>query len=243
MGIFILKLIGYAIIAFFMSTIIHELGHVVCGLIHGWKFLMMVIGPFKFYRETPDDRIRFGIEKNPSLWGGCGGTFPNKVDDKAVKVFSRILLAGPIASFILGIVFCVILIVTKNELAMMIGFVALGEGVACILPMKIKTGILYNDGTRCMRIVKGGQTAAEEKAILTFAFDEFLHGTKDTFDKDMVEVLMDSEDAYFRYYGFYYTYRNAKHDGNEAEMVKMQSEMEALSEKVSNFIRQACVLE
>ena len=54
---------------------------------------------------------------------------------------------------------------------------------------------------------------------------------------------MDSDDAYFRYYGFYYTYRNAKHDGNEAVMVKMQSEMEALSEKVSNFIRQACVLE
>ena len=243
MGIFILKLIGYAIIAFFMSTIIHELGHVVCGLIHGWKFLMMVVGPFKFYRETPDDRIRFGIEKNPSLWGGCGGTFPERVDDRTMKAFSGILLAGPIASFILGIVFCVILAFTKSELAMMIGFVALGEGAACILPMNIKTGILYNDGTRCKRIVKGGQTAAEEKAILTFVFDEFLNGTKDKFDKDMVEVLKASDDAYFRYYGFYYAYRNAKHEGDVAEMEKMQGEMEALSGKVSNFIRQTCVLE
>ena len=72
------KVLGYAVIGYFMSTIIHELGHVVCGLINRWKFYMLVVGPFKLYREDNDlnKGIKFGIEKNPALWGGCGGTFP-----------------------------------------------------------------------------------------------------------------------------------------------------------------------
>ena len=238
-----LQMMGYAVVAYFFASIVHEMGHVVCGLICNWKFLAMCVGPFKFYRNSPEDKIRFGIEKNPAVWGGYGGTFPRKLDDDNIRTFAKILLAGPVASLILGAVFIVIMIFTKSELAMMIGFVAIGEGVACILPMNIKTGILYNDGTRFKRIVKGGKEAMEEKAILSFIFKTFLYGEDDSYDNELIDVLLDSEDESIRYYGLFYHYQNAKLENDEEAMDSIRKEMETLGTMVSSYVRQSCAID
>ena len=239
----VLVLFGYALIAYVMSTAIHEGGHVICGLMHRWKLLMIVVGPFKLYRENKDDKIHFGIEKNPTLWGGVGGTFPKEVNKSVTKVFARILLAGPMASIILGVTFIIILVFTKSDLAMMIGFVALGQGIACILPMNIKTGILYNDGTRCKRILQGGKTLEEEEAILNFTYNTFLNGEKEQYDNELVDVLLDSSDASYRYYGLYYRYLNAKTAEDKSEMERIKEDMNLLGSKVSSFVRQSCAVE
>ena len=241
--LFVLQTIGYAIIAYFFASIVHEMGHVVCGLICKWKFLAMCVGPFKFYRESPNDKIRFGIEKNPVAWGGYGGTFPPEMGDDNIGTFAKILLAGPVASLVLGAVFIVVMIFTKSNLAMMIGFVAIGEGVACILPMNIKTGILFNDGTRFKRIVKGGKEAEEEKAILSFAFKTFLYGEDESYDDELLNVLLNSDDEGFRYYGLYYQYKNASRTNDEESMDKIRNEMETLGPKVSSFVRQSCAID
>lgn len=243
MGMFILKLIGYAIIAFFMSTAIHELGHVICGLLNHWKFFVLVVGPFKLYRKNLNDKIRFGIEKNPTFWGGYGGAVPEKFDDNVMKIFSRVLLAGPIASIVFGIVFITILILTGNDFAMMVGFIALGEGVMCILPMKLQTGMLYNDGTRYLRIHRGGQTADEEKAMYSMSLDNLLNGQAEINDEEMVEILCRSEDASYKYYGLYLLYHNAEERKDEAEMDRIRREMSEMKTKVSSYIAKSCVLD
>ena len=55
----ILKVLVYAIIAYFISTIVHEMGHVTCGLLNKWRFWLLVVGPFKLYREDMNSKIRF----------------------------------------------------------------------------------------------------------------------------------------------------------------------------------------
>ncbi len=232
----VLEVFGYGLIGYFMSTIFHEMGHVVCGLIHKWKFLMLVVGPFKFYREDKNSKIRFGIEKNVSLWGGCGGTFPEKVDDEAIKVFAKILIAGPIASLILGAVGVVCFIFTKSDLVMMITLIAFAEGIACGLPMNIKSGILFNDGSRFKRIVKGGKENLEEKAILSITFNEFLNGSDGGYDAEMVNVLRNAEDESFRYTGLCYAFENAKRHGDEAEMDSIRRKAELIKSRVSKYI-------
>ena len=87
----VIFLIG-AIVCYWVSTLIHELRHVVCGLIHHWKLFMMVVGPMKLYRENMDSKLKIGIEKNPLLWCGVGGTLPTKESEENVKVWGRILL-------------------------------------------------------------------------------------------------------------------------------------------------------
>ena len=122
----ILTVIIYALIAYFFSTTVHELGHVVCGLLHKWKLIMLVVGPFKLYLEDIHSGVRFGLEKNPALWGGCGGTFPAKDDDGVIDIFAKILLVGPLASLLLGTVFMTVIVLSKSDLALMIGLVSLG---------------------------------------------------------------------------------------------------------------------
>ena len=239
------KVLGYAVIGYFMSTIIHELGHVVCGLINRWKFYMLVVGPFKLYREDNDlnKGIKFGIEKNPALWGGCGGTFPARVDENITKVFARILIAGPAASILLGIISIVLFIFTGSDLVAMIGMIAFGEGIACALPMNIKTGILYNDGTRFKRIIKGGKEAEEERAIITLVINEALYGEDNIYQKELIDVLTDSDDASFRYYGYYYLYQLALSEGNEIEKKKIRQEAEKIKDRVSKYVVSSCVME
>ena len=51
----LIRVFAGAVIGWFLATTIHELGHVLCGLLHHWKLSMLVIGPFKLYREKPEE--------------------------------------------------------------------------------------------------------------------------------------------------------------------------------------------
>ena len=70
----IMKLLGEVfiswVVAYFVCAFVHEGGHVVAGLLQGWKFYLLVVGPFKLYRDEKDDKVKFGLEKNMVLWGG-----------------------------------------------------------------------------------------------------------------------------------------------------------------------------
>ena len=123
----IVTILVYALIAYFISTIVHEVGHVLCGLLNKWRFLMLVVGPLKLYREDMDGKICFGLEKDITLWGGCGGTFPRKDEESNVDVFARILLAGPLASLIFGTVVMTIFFFIKHDLLLMTGLVDAGH--------------------------------------------------------------------------------------------------------------------
>ena len=240
----VLEVIVYGVISYFVATVIHEFGHVLAGLMNKWKLILMVVGPFKLYREDLNGKIKFGLEKNVALWGGCGGTAPMVIDDSIDKVFARILIAGPLASSILGIAGIAAFILTKHDFFLMLGMIAFGEGVACILPMNIKTGILYNDGTRFKRIISKGKEAEEEKAIISMVFCE-LANNKEEFkrrEEHLIEVLLDSDDASYRYYGIYYAYMKAKEEGNEEKMNEMKAEAELHRSEVSKFVIESCVM-
>ncbi len=239
----VVTIIGYAFIAYLVSTIVHEVGHVFCGLLNKWRFFMLVVGPFKLYREDINGKIRFGLEKDITLWGGCGGTFPGKKDESNVDIFARILIAGPLASLILGAVMMIVFFMTKHELTLMIGLVAIGEGIACILPMNIKTGILYNDGSRFKRIVKHGKEREEEKALLSILITGMLEGDDAVFEEETIKTLCSSEDADYKYYGLFYAYLNAGKENNEVRMMAIKKEADELKEKASKYTLSVCVME
>ena len=239
----IVKVLVFAIIAYFVSTIVHELGHVVCGLLNKWKFFMFVVGPFKLYREDINSKIRFGLEKDPTLWGGCGGTFPAKEEENTIDIFARILLAGPLASIVFGAVFMVLFAFTKSELILMIAMISIAEGIACILPMNIKTGILYNDGSRFKRIIQHGRERDEEGALLSIIIKGMLEGDKAFFDEDRLQILCGSPDPDFRYYGLFYSFLNAKVSCDAAEMNRIRLEAESLKSTASRYTVSVCTME
>jgi len=131
-----------AIICYLISAMIHEMGHVVCGLLHHWKLYMLVVGPLKLYRETLDSKLKIGLEKNPILWAGVGGTRPQEENVENVKVWGKILLAGPLTFIVFGVLMIPVFIVTKNIFVRLLCLMPIAMGLACIIPMKMKTGLL-----------------------------------------------------------------------------------------------------
>ncbi|MFR5265459.1 hypothetical protein [Clostridium sp.] len=80
------------------------------NLINHWKLFMLIVGPIKIYRENINSKVKIGIEKNITLW--CA--FPIKKSEDNIKVWARILLAGPLTSIIFGILMLPLFFHTKN---------------------------------------------------------------------------------------------------------------------------------
>ena len=96
------RLLLCLIAAYLFSTIIHECGHGIVAIFQGWKFDYLIIGPVKIYSQ--DKKVSVCIEKNIALWGGVCSTRPKERNEKNIKIFRRVLIAGPVASVLTGII-------------------------------------------------------------------------------------------------------------------------------------------
>lgn len=233
-----------AVIGFFLSTTVHELGHVCCGLLHGWKLYLLVVGPLKIYRETPDSEIRFGIEKNVMMWGGMGSTLPPVKAEKNLQTFSKVLLAGPLSSLFFGILMGIVFLFWHNPLTLMLFLMPLAQGMMNLIPMKLKTaGFYYNDGTRYRRIKNGGQNALEEKALFMLIEHTLFENHETEYPAEMISIFLSSEDCGLNYYGYYFSYQNASLHHNDAEMQQQRSNMERIRENVPPIVLNGCPLD
>lgn len=239
----ILLFIVGAIVCYLVSTMIHEMGHVVCGLLHHWKLYMLVVGPLKLYRETLDSKLKIGIEKNPILWGGVGGTLPQEENEENVKVWGKIMLAGPLTSIVFGVLMIPLVIVTESIVVDLHCLMPIAMGLVCIIPMKMKTGLLYNDGTRYKRLHSGGQEGAEESALFQLIEVTLFGGENVIYPTELVEPLLASIDPDFQYYGYYYAYVNATRQNRRSDAETQLANMESIRGKVSKFIVDECKIE
>ncbi len=228
------------IATYLLSTLVHELGHVICGLCHGWKLYLLVVGPMKIYRKTIDSPLNIGIEKNPILWFGVGGTLPSSKSEENIRTWAKILLAGPIASIILGIVAGIGLLFWRNIFMLFLCLTPIAMGIMCAIPMKMKTGILYNDGTRYKRLTHGGQEELEEKALFQLVEVSVFGGDNPMYPNELVATLVTSKDVELNYYGFYYSYLNALRNHNDEEMNIQLDHMKKIRDKVPKAIVEDC---
>jgi hypothetical protein len=231
----ILLFLIIAILAYFISAVLHELGHIFAGLIYGFKFYMLVVGPIGLKRDT-DGKLKLYFEKNVSLWAGVGGTVPANTDshEKNLDIFSKILLAGPIFSIICGIILLSVSIWQENLFFCLLGAMPLGMGIACLIPMR--AGAFYSDGGRWKRI-HNLKTRDIEMAIFKISTDAGIEDDGSEINKDDVSVLINSDDAITQYLGRYFLccyYR----DTNQTDMFEEEKvNLSALGESVPNSIR------
>ena len=163
MEIFIIILAS--IFFYVISCTVHELGHILMGIKEGFKFYLLVVGPFGFKRDE-NDKIVFYIEKDVTLWGGLGATLPTNDDADNYRKFGRVLLAGPFASIIFGLIWLPLAIITKNIFLILLSAMSLAIGIVCLLPLR--NGAFYTDGGRWLRMHKKEKTRAVEMAIWNF---------------------------------------------------------------------------
>lgn len=230
------------ILCYFISGMVHEVGHVLVGLANGWKFLLLVIGPLGIKADN-NGRIRFYLEKQVIMWGGVGCTVPKQANEDNIRIWSWVLLGGPLASIVMSIIFLPWGIITKNLVLLILGAMSLSMGIICILPLPLKTGILYTDGRRWYRLHKGGQEAAEEIALFKLTENQVVNGGFANINVNDIEPLIRSKDAAVKYYGYYYLFQYYKAMSNTEQMELALAEMAKIKDRVPSLIVNNCKIQ
>ena len=157
-------LIPLLVLIGFFTILIHELGHVVGGALARFKFIMLIVGPFRVYREN--DKLKIGLNKWLQMSGGLALSIPE--DTRATT--SRLLLyiaGGPLASLFAGLA-CGLAVFMLQDIAGMEGsylvpvllFACLfNAGIAIVTLLPLPTAGFENDGKQLLDILRGGKKA------------------------------------------------------------------------------------
>jgi hypothetical protein len=143
----------------------------------------------------------------------------------------------------MGIIFLPLGIITENIVFLLLGAMPLGMGIVCILPLPLKTGILYADGGRWSRLHKGGQEADEEIALFKLMENQVIGGDFSKIDLSSIEPLVKSKEVGIKYYGYYYEFLYYKAASNMEKMKSVIEKMEEIKNKVPSIIVSDCKID
>ena len=135
-----------------LQTIIHEAGHLVFGLLTGYKFSSFSFLFFRFYKEN--GKLKFGIWYLPGALGQCLMLPPEHDNGKyPVQLYN---LGGVLMNAISGIVFTGLYFALREEAfsacaMLLIAVSGFGAALGNAIPMKLK---LNNDGYNSVEFSK-----------------------------------------------------------------------------------------
>ena len=197
----IILIIGVIIIMHFV-LFIHELGHVVMGLLQGFRFELLVVGLLGIKRE--EEKIKIYLNKNFGYYGGLGLTVPKDDSSDNLRKFANVLLAGPIAS----IVFAVMCFFMVNYLANPYGVIVFTAGLASFgiflaTTIPSRSGMFYTDRKRYQRIMTAGKDQDVELAMLTVLGSFVKNQSYKDIKKEVFDVLITDNDLFVKHYGLF----------------------------------------
>jgi hypothetical protein len=197
----IILIIGVIIIMHFV-LLIHELGHVVMGLLQRFRFELLVVGLLGIKRE--EEKIKIYLNKNFGYYGGLGLTVPKDDSSDNLRKFANVLLAGPIAS----IVFAVMCFFMVNYLANPYGVIVFTAGLASFgiflaTTIPSRSGMFYTDRKRYQRLMTAGKDQEVELAMLTILCSYVKNHSYKDIKKEVFDVLITDNDLFVKHYGLF----------------------------------------
>ena len=197
----IILIVGVIIIMHFV-LLIHELGHVIMGLLQGFRFELLVVGLLGIKRE--EEKIKIYLNKNFGYYGGLGLTVPKDDSSDNLRKFANVILAGPIAS----IVFAVICFFVVNYLANPYGVIVFTAGLASFgiflaTTIPSRSGMFYTDRKRYQRLIKAGKDQKVELAMLTILGSYVKNQSYKDIKKEVFDVLITDNDSFVKHYGLF----------------------------------------
>jgi hypothetical protein len=141
----------------YVAVVWHELGHVIGGLLAGFRFICLAAGPLRVVATAGGMRI--GLNRNLDLAGGLAATMP--MDGRNLRL--RLMAAvggGPLSSLVLGLagggLAARLLPKTPDlgALAAMTGLASLAIFLATISPQQ--SGGAQSDGAQLLDLLRSG---------------------------------------------------------------------------------------
>lgn len=159
----VLQLLG----AWFLSTLGHEVGHLAGGMLQGFRFELLVVGPLKIARDPTTDRVTIGFNRQLELAGGIAASSPRS-GERLISRLQWMVLGGPLASALLALVGFVAWRVEPvapwSGFALFTAAIALLTGIATMVPMQ--NGSFLSDGKRFLQLRGNDARAHRDAAIL-----------------------------------------------------------------------------
>lgn len=186
----------------FIVLAIHELGHLIVGLINGFRFELFVVGPLGLKREN--NKVKIYLNKNIGYYGGVAATSPIDDDKDNAKKFAQILLAGPIASVLFAVVCFVIAYMVGKPLGIIFyagGTISIAIFLATTIPSR--TGMLFTDRKRYQRLVNPGKDQQVELAMLKIMGRYSKDNSYKNIDKNDINVLVSDELPFIKFFGLF----------------------------------------
>ena len=137
---------------------VHEMGHLLIGLQQGFRFQLFVVGPLGIKRE--EERVKVYFNTNIGYYGGLAATTPVGDHPDNAKKFARILIAGPLASLLLALLFFGLapLIGRPFGILFFIGS-AISMAIFFATTIPSQTGMFFTDRKRYQRLITPGKNA------------------------------------------------------------------------------------
>jgi hypothetical protein len=153
-----------------VAIVTHELGHVVAGWLVGFRFQLFVVGPFKVARGE-SGRVRLELNRDFVLAGGVALSLPMDFRDLLAR-YTWFVAGGPLMSLALVVAALAGLALAPGGIGLLprlamawVGLWCGAIGLTTTIPMPLSE-LLITDGTRVMRLLRGGAWAARETALI-----------------------------------------------------------------------------
>jgi hypothetical protein len=200
------------IIAPLFALTIHELGHLVTGLAFGQKLKLFVVAFFGLRDE--DGKTKIFFNKNLSFFGGIAATAPKTEKDINPNTFSKILIAGPIFSFLYFFI-CIIVFFQFdsyfNSFFALSGLTSFGLFLATTLPEK--SGIMFTDRKRFQRLNSKGVTQDAEIAMYELLSKSIIDNSFKNIDIEKTALLDKDSDLTTKFWSAYLKFMFYKENG------------------------------
>ncbi|MEP1150647.1 MAG: M50 family metallopeptidase [Balneola sp.] len=233
MEIKILELIANIIIIFAVLSF-HELGHLIAGLVQGFRFELFVVGPLGVKREK--DKIKIYLNKNIQYYGGVAATLPVGTSPDNAKKFGNLLLAGPIASILLAIILGGLYYFYDFQFSNVIRIGAMASlGIFLATTIPSKTGVFFTDRKRYQRLTSNGIEREVELAVLRITGSYGRDNSYINVAVDDIEMMV--RDDHYKYLGLF-TKLSYQFEKNGSFDTDTKCEFENLSEEMpKSFVK------
>lgn len=235
----IVKLLIYIFVGMFISSLVHELGHLLVALAHKWEFSLLIVGPLRIERNQVTKKVKAKFESNIIFWGGVAFAMPNhEIEaENSFRIWKYVLISGPIFSLLMSGVFFLLFQFYNNVIILILMAQSLGIGMITILPVPIQSGLMYSDGYRFFRIINNGNVRLEEQALFKYSLQIYNSINLDTeLIVKIFQPLLLSKNYNYKHYACYLIYEVALKENNGYECDKYKKIMNNISDKVSKSI-------
>jgi len=172
----------YLFIAIYAQLILHEAGHLVCGIVSGYRFSSFRVGSLMLFKDG--NRLKLKKLSITGTGGQCLMLPPQREDGRAP--FQLYFLGGALANFVTSAIFALLYVVTPrisllSPLLSALAIIGLIIGLMNAIPLRL--AMLDNDGNTLRTLKKSPQ------AVLSFFQMMQIHGRIAAGDrlKDMPE--------------------------------------------------------